>query len=82
MISYNVKIKKKLLPGGVKRYRPGETALREVRRYQESTELLIHKLPFQRLVREISQDVTGGLQLRWQSFAMVALQVIHPKLKE
>uniref|UniRef100_A0A8C3R176 Core Histone H2A/H2B/H3 domain-containing protein n=1 Tax=Cyanoderma ruficeps TaxID=181631 RepID=A0A8C3R176_9PASS len=42
--------------GGVKkphRYRPGTVALREIRRYQKSTELLIRKLPFQRLVRQI-----------------------------
>ena len=41
--------------GGVKkphRYRPGTVALREIRRYQKSTELLIHKLPMQRLVRK------------------------------
>ena len=45
--------------GGVKkphRFRPGTVALRETRRYQKSTELLIRKLPFQRLVREIAQD--------------------------
>ena len=45
--------------GGVKkphRYRPGTVALKEIRRYQKSTELLIRKLPFQRLVREISGD--------------------------
>ena len=45
--------------GGVKkphRYRPGTVALREIRRYQKSTELLLRKLPFQRLVREIAQD--------------------------
>ena len=45
--------------GGVKkphRFRPGTVALREIRRYQKSTELLIRKLPFQRLVREIAQD--------------------------
>ena len=35
---------------------PGTVALREIRRYQKSTELLIRKLPFQRLVREIAQD--------------------------
>ena len=43
--------------GGVKkphRYRPGTVALREIRRYQKSTELLLWKLPFQRLVREIA----------------------------
>src|SRR5262249_30145700 len=38
------------------RYRPGTVALREIRRYQKSTFLLIPKLPFARLVREISQD--------------------------
>ena len=45
--------------GGVKkphRYRPGTVALREIRRYQKSTELLIRKLPFQRLVREVAQE--------------------------
>ena len=51
--------------GGVKkprRYRPGTVALREIRRYQKSTELLIHKLPFRRLVREITQDFREGLR--------------------
>ena len=45
-------------PGPAKphRFRPGTVALREIRRYQKSTELLIRKLPFQRLVREIAQD--------------------------
>ena len=38
------------------RYRPGTVALREIRKYQKSTELLIRKLPFQRLVREVAQD--------------------------
>ena len=45
--------------GGVKkpkRYRPGTIALREIRRYQKSTEMLIRKLPFQRLVKEIATD--------------------------
>ena len=63
--------------GGVKtnvkkphRYRPGTVALREIRRYQKSTELLIRKLPFQRLVREIAQD----WDIRFQSTALLALQ--------
>ncbi|KAJ3736892.1 histone H3 [Lentinula guzmanii] len=50
--------------GGVKkphRFRPGTVALREIRRYQKSTELLIRKLPFQRLVREIAQDFKSSL---------------------
>ena len=39
------------------RYRPGTVALREIRKYQKSTELLIRKLPFSRLVKEISNMV-------------------------
>ena len=61
--------------GGVKkphRYKPGTVALREIRRYQKSTELLIRKLPFQRLVREIAQDFKTDL--RFQSSAVMALQ--------
>ena len=61
--------------GGVKkrhRYRPGTVALNEIRRYQKSTELLIRKLPFQRLVREIAKDIKGDL--RFQSTAVFALQ--------
>ena len=54
------------------RYRPGTVALREIRRYQKSTELLIRKLPFQRLVREIAQDFKTDL--RFQSSAIMALQ--------
>uniref|UniRef100_A0A5S8HTG5 H3 histone, family 3A n=1 Tax=Oryctolagus cuniculus TaxID=9986 RepID=A0A5S8HTG5_RABIT len=51
---------------------PGTVALREIRRYQKSTELLIRKLPFQRLVREIAQDFKTDL--RFQSAAIGALQ--------
>merc|ERR1712000_538261 len=61
--------------GGVKkphRYKPGTVALREIRRYQKSTELLIRKLPFQRLVHEIAQDFKSDL--RFQSSAIGALQ--------
>ena len=61
--------------GGIKkphRYRPGTVALREIRKYQKSTELLIRKLPFQRLVREIAQEFKTDL--RFQSSAVLALQ--------
>ena len=54
------------------RYRPGTVALREIRRYQKSTELLIRKLPFQRLVREIASEFKNDL--RFQSSAVLALQ--------
>ncbi|CAB9509068.1 Histone H3 [Seminavis robusta] len=54
------------------RYRPGTVAIREIRRYQRSTDLLIRKLPFQRLVREIAQDIKSDL--RFQESAVLALQ--------
>jgi histone H3 len=54
------------------RFRPGVVALREIRKYQKNTELLIRKLPFQRLVREIANDFKTDL--RFQSQAVLALQ--------
>ena len=56
----------------IHRFRPGTVALREIRKYQKSTELLIRKLPFQRLVRELAQDFRNDL--RFQSSAVLALQ--------
>ena len=47
-------------------------ALKEIRKYQRSTELMFRKLPFQRLVREIAQDFKPDL--RFQSAAIGALQ--------
>ena len=61
--------------GGVKkphRYRPGTVALREIRRYQKSTDLLIRKEPFARLVREIAQDFKADL--RFCSATLLACQ--------
>ena len=55
------------------RYQPGTVALQEIRRYQKSTELLIRKLSFQRLVREIAQDL-GKMSICFQSGAIIALQ--------
>ncbi|GJM91002.1 hypothetical protein PR202_ga07336 [Eleusine coracana subsp. coracana] len=55
-----------------RRYRPGTIALREIRKYQKGTELLIRKMPFQRLVREIAQ--LSHNDLRFQSHAVLALQ--------
>ena len=66
-----------------RRYRPGTVALREIRKYQKDTDLLLRKLPFQRLVREITQDLSvdtpgKGCEImqdvRWQSTAILALQ--------
>lgn len=54
------------------RYPPGRVALEEIRKYQKTTELLLRKLPFQRLVREIAEQTKSGL--RFQSAALAALQ--------
>ena len=55
-----------------RRYRPGTQALRQIRQYQKSTVLLLRKLPFNRLVREISQNFKADM--RFQSSAIMALQ--------
>jgi histone H3 len=55
-----------------RRYRPGTVALKEIRRYQKSTDFLIRRVPFQRLVREITNDTRDGI--RFQSAALEALQ--------
>ena len=63
------------MKGGLRkpfRFRPGTVALRQIRKYQKSTELLIRKLPFQRLVREVAQKIDNTL--RFQSTAILALQ--------
>ena len=64
--------------GGVKkphRFKPGTVALREIRKYQKSTELLCRKLPFQRLVREIMQDcVSQNHVSRFSHEAIMGLQ--------
>ncbi|GAA5872123.1 hypothetical protein JCM8547_003813 [Rhodosporidiobolus lusitaniae] len=83
---------RKIVPGGQKaaapapvkqkkphRFRPGTVALREIRHYQKSTDLLLRRLPFARLVREIAteffEDEDGNaVGLRWQSSALLALQ--------
>ncbi|KAG0633345.1 histone-fold-containing protein [Tuber brumale] len=72
-------------PTTARRWKPGTRALREIRQYQKSTDLLIRKLPFARLVREIALDYTNAAHLnglggsgvddlRWQSTAILALQ--------
>jgi histone H3 len=66
--------------GGVKkprRYKPGTVALREIRRYQKSTEFLLRKLSFQRLVREIAQDFKSDL-----CFHSSAITAVPPEVEE
>mmetsp|Transcript_17438 Transcript_17438/g.37679 ORF Transcript_17438/g.37679 Transcript_17438/m.37679 type:complete len:157 (+) Transcript_17438:149-619(+) len=56
-----------------RRMRPGEKALREIRQYQSSTSLLLRRLPFARLVRELQYGMTRQ-PYRWQGSAILALQ--------
>lgn len=70
--------KKSALAGGLKkpkRYKPGTVALREIRKLQKGTDLLIRKLPFERLVREITQNIVGiDITIRFRPDAIGALQ--------
>lgn len=77
------KVSKKTAPskGGVKssqggekrkiRFRPGTVALREIKRYQKSTAMLLPRAPFQRLVRSLCGSIDN--ELRFQAQALVAL---------
>ena len=78
-------IKRTSSTGGIKkphRYHPGLLALHEIHRYQQSTESLIRKTPFNKLIKEISQEYrkspegprTPSVQVRFQSTALAALQ--------
>jgi len=56
-----------------RRFRPGTKALREIRNFQKSTDLLIPRLPFSRLVREIARNASTQ-DMRFKSSALMALQ--------
>lgn len=56
-----------------KKYRPGTVALREIRKYQKSTESLIPFAPFSRLVREIASNV-AFYEFRFQRTAVLAIR--------
>ncbi|XP_013777404.1 histone H3-like centromeric protein cnp1 [Limulus polyphemus] len=60
-------------PTRKRRYRPGTRALLEIRKFQKSTNLLLRKLPFSRVVREICQELSS-LQYRWEATAILCLQ--------
>jgi len=65
---------REMKPGNKKprRFRPGTKALRDIRRYQRSTEMLIRKAPFQRLVKQCSHELS--VKYRWQGTALLAMQ--------
>lgn len=57
------------------RYRPSDLALYEIRKYQQSTDLLISKIPFARLVKEVTDNfILENQHLQWHSMAILALQ--------
>lgn len=70
--------KRKSSSSRVKRFRPGEVAMKEIRAFQASTHLLLQKTCFQRLVREIVQDMQYDhklpMHIRWQCTALLAMQ--------
>ena len=79
------KLNCKSVTGGIKKpqkYRPGLLALHEIQRYQQSTENLIRRAPFNKLIKEISQEYricpdgpgTPSVQVHFQSTALAALQ--------
>ncbi|KAJ3221603.1 hypothetical protein HDU81_010519, partial [Chytriomyces hyalinus] len=62
-------------PARKHRYRPGTVALREIRKYQKSTDLLMRKLPFQRVVRDVVDQFTLDEEtFRLQASAILCLQ--------
>ncbi|XP_061752458.1 histone H3-like centromeric protein A isoform X1 [Nerophis ophidion] len=61
-----------------RRFRPGTKALMEIRKYQKSTDLLLRKAPFSRLVHEVCQTFGRG-SFRWQVLALLALQEVSPR---
>ena len=70
-----VEQKRKMENAGVKkatRFKPGTVALREIRKYQKSTELLLRRQPFQRIVRDIAQGMVPDI--RFQASSLAALQ--------
>lgn len=70
----SAKARKKIKQPVKKRARPGTNALREIRKFQRSTDLLIRKLPFARVVREETQRYLRSRDFRWQAEALLALQ--------
>lgn len=66
--------------GKRRRYRPGHRALQEVRKAQPSAALLIPKLPFARVLRDGCPEYTGGVDVTWQSMALLALQELFWKM--
>ncbi|KAL6050644.1 Alpha-glucosides permease mph3 [Balamuthia mandrillaris] len=61
-------------PHKKRRFRPGTVAIREIRKLQRSTDLLIPKLPFARVVRELAKAYLADTEFRWQAQALLALQ--------
>ncbi|KAJ3259881.1 hypothetical protein HDU77_001601 [Chytriomyces hyalinus] len=61
-------------PARKRRYMPGTVALRETRKYPKSTDLLLRKLPFQKVVREVLTQFTVDKTFEFQTSAVLCLQ--------
>jgi histone H3 len=70
-------VKTKKRKNKTQRHQPGELALKEIRRYQHSSQLLIRKLLFQRIVREVTMEIAKNniKGIRFHTGAIEALQV-------
>jgi histone H3/H4 len=57
-----------------RRFRPGTRVLQEIRRLQRTTETLVPRIHFSRVIRDVAMSIIGGQQLRWASEALEAVQ--------
>ncbi|KAL6122573.1 hypothetical protein NUSPORA_00339 [Nucleospora cyclopteri] len=57
-----------------KKFKPGTLALKEIRKYQKSTDLLLRKMTFKRVVREIIRNLDNSVELRFQAASFSVLQ--------
>ena len=71
---------RKTIPGSVekvrkaRRYRPGTRVLQEIRKLQQSTNTLVPRIHFSRVIRDIAFSSVGGRDFRWASEALEAIQ--------
>ena len=65
-----------------RRFRPGTDALRETRKYQKSTELLIHKQPFRRAVRQIALNINNTIRFQESAIQEASEQFLAQSLEE
>ena len=57
-----------------------ETYIRECKYYQKTVDLLFKRLPFTRLVKDITTDMSSTGGIKWRSSALVALQYMSESM--